>query len=351
MLVDIDRVWSFDRSEIQNSLGCYSSSYLEPYYRIGNLVEKINDEKFDIVVNLTQNFLSAFLMSLITAKDKWGMVAGLDGKLELTNDWFRKLNLEPKKVGRHYVDLLGKAVDERAYESLLNLKATDRGGYAAQQVLGNEKGFIAMQPLTSDPKKNWGVNNFAELTIELADKIKNQKFVWLGSNSEAEQLRPVHEEMLKMGIPVQLAICDLECAYGIVKSSRLLVTGDTAIKHLAAAARVKILEIAIGSSEFNFTGAYLADCLIVTSRQACAPCHHRVPCSRDQHHCAMDIKANLLGEIVNQWLSTGDIFKSDKAKFDMYKTMFTPGHQWQAIKIGGRGTSLEDIKSQRDIEL
>jgi len=196
MLVDVDRVWGFDRIEIQNSLGCYSSSYLEAYYRIGSLAEKINEEKFDLVVNLTQNFLSAFLISLLRAKDKWGMVSDLDGKLELTNDWFKKLNLEPKKVGMHYADLLGQAVDDRSYESQLKLKSTDRGDYAAQQILGNDTGFIVIQPLTSDPKKNWGVNNFAELTIELADKVQNQKFVWLGSRFEEDELKSAHEEML-----------------------------------------------------------------------------------------------------------------------------------------------------------
>lgn len=344
MLVDVDKVWGFDRNEIQASLGSYSSPYLEAYYRINKLVEKINGEKFDLIINLTQNFLSSYLVSILRAKEKWGMVSDLEGNIELTNDWFRKLNVETQKMGLHYVDLLGRAVDEGVYSTPLILKTTERGEYAANQLLGNNSGHIVLQPLTSDAKKNWGLNNFAELTIELADKIRNQKFIWLGSSAEAEQLEPVYQEMLKMGIPVQLAICDLECALSILKRSRLLITGDTAIKHMAAAVGTKILEVAIGSSDFVFTGAYLADCMIVTSRQPCAPCHHRLPCSREKHHCALDIKANVLSEIAKHWILQNDIYKSAQVKFEVYKTLFTPSQEWRAVKVGEKGTNYESVK-------
>lgn len=72
----------------------------------------------------------------------------------------------------------------------------------------------------------------------------------------------------------------------------MLVTLDTAIKHLATWTGTPIVEIALGSSNPNETGAYQEGALILKPQVPCAPCRHSSSCSQSSFVCQEDLSVN-----------------------------------------------------------
>lgn len=88
----------------------------------------------------------------------------------------------------------------------------------------------------------------------------------------------------------------------------ILVSLDTSIKHIAAAARCKVLEIALGSSDVAFTGVYKSESLVLRAKLPCSPCPHSSKCQQESHLCgdAMDPKVvgACIGYLLNSdWIS------------------------------------------------
>src|SRR6185437_6415211 len=81
----------------------------------------------------------------------------------------------------------------------------------------------------------------------------------------------------------------------LARVADVLVTGDTSIKHLAALTPIRIVEIALGSSDIERTGAYKDGSLIISSRESCVPCRHSAPCHRDHHACAAKLDPQAVG--------------------------------------------------------
>lgn len=305
LLPYVDRVIPFERELLQKGLGDANIPIFESYKRLELLLESLNAEQFDCAINLTHNRLSAWMMSLIDARIKTGLCFDPQGRVSFGSNWFRYLNHQVDAEGSevfHFSDVFRFALEldwesESATES--TLIETSNGRAEADQVLQalNSQNIIAVQPLTSDVKKNWGVHNFSSTIEFISKRYPQAEFVILGAPFERETLQPFVDELHAKKINAHLAILSLEGAFSLLKSSKLLLTGDTSIKHLACAAGTRVVEICVGSSDPFRTGAYRHGSVIIRSRETCSPCPHSKACYRERHACAERIPAEAVALI------------------------------------------------------
>ena len=281
----VDRYIHFDREMIQRGLGESGFNIMWSFMQVEELMNSLNAERYDLALNFTHNKLSGYLLGALEIPHKQGLYHSEGRFRGLDNRWIRYFNERfsgSQKSLFHYVELLGYSFD-------LPVQPQARGEKKKSK-------RILFQCLTSNEKKNWGLENFAQLkrTIELS--LVDYKVQILGASFEKETLLKVFAEK-------DLLICDLNEARRHLQESALLVTGDTSIKHLATQLGTPLVELVLGSSDGTKTGAFVKDARMLTTQVPCAPCGHAQACSQPSHLCAQDISVEKVFEAVWDELS------------------------------------------------
>lgn len=281
----VDRYIYFDREMIQRGLGEGGFNILWSFSQVQELVKSLDVEHYDMAFNFTHNKLSGYLLGALEIPVKKGLYHSEGRFRGLDNRWIRYFNERfagSQKSLFHYVELLGNSFD-------LPVQPQVRG-----EKKKNKR--ILFQCLTSNEKKNWGLENFAQLkrTIEVA--LVDYKVQILGASFEKETLLQAFAEK-------DLLICDLNEARRHLQDCALLVTGDTSIKHLAAQLGTPLVELVLGSSDATKTGAFIQGARMLTAQVPCSPCGHSQECSQPSHLCAQDITVEKVFEAVWDELS------------------------------------------------
>lgn len=350
----IDKFIEFDRDEIQHGLVQPSRPLLESFDRLSQFVSHINKIEIDLAVNLTQNSISAHLMCLIQAKEKLGLTTDAQGYSQFYSPWFKHLN-DIIEAGAetifHYSDIFYYALGLPRGEQSFALCETAAGTNELNEYLQTQEfqpgPKVVIQMLTSDKKKNWGEDNWFEMIKLFKTLTPAANFILLGAPSERPILEKMNSRLKHANVGAAVAILSLEGAYSLLLVSDLVVTGDTSIKHLAASAKVPILEISLGSSNLNKTGAYQKDALILKSTEKCAPCNHSQICHRERQFCAEGIAPEIVAmaackRLQNDWPALSLLANEYQDVVEMYKTQFLFTGVWRAenLKLQAETKSL-----------
>ena len=305
----IDKTIPFDREGLQKGLGSATAPMFGSYDRLDGFLENLDTENYDWVINLTHSRLSGWLMSLLSAKQKTGLCLDGEGRASFGSSWFRYLNSQVDVDGSevfHFTDVfrfaLGLDDDDMSRPALCE---TDSGHREADGFLAGSAsgGMIVVQALTSDPKKDWSLAKMADAITQTARVHPASEFAILGAPFEKDRLVPLVDRLVERGVRARLAILSFEGAFSLLKRSKLLITLDTSIKHLACAARTPVVEISIGSSDYHRTGAYLQGSIILQSKEACAPCTHSKACHRESHACSERLPSDVVAMVASEVLA------------------------------------------------
>ncbi|MGE3972899.1 MAG: glycosyltransferase family 9 protein [Bdellovibrionales bacterium] len=338
LLPYVDRFHFFDRNKIQESLALADRPLFESYDRLSDFLLPLQAENFDLVVNLTQNKLSGWLTSMISSKDKMGLHFRQDGVAQFGSPWFRHLNqwgLEITGPQFHFADIFynGAVGPQENYQ--FEVSETTKGQDEAKALCTSKK-YITVQLLTNDKKKNWHVDRFHQ-AIETFRKMNlDFEVLVLCSPAERKDVQLFVERFQdKM---VRTAECSLEGLFSLLKRSSLLLTGDTATKHLACAALTPIVELSIGSSHYFQTGSYLNDSLIIQSTEPCAPCHHSKDCPQKSHLCSERVPGDLVGLLcskllVKDWSGIKVISDEFTGYADVLRVAKVSSGHWTAVPL------------------
>ncbi|MEK7358557.1 MAG: glycosyltransferase family 9 protein, partial [Bdellovibrionota bacterium] len=270
-------------------------------------VERLNDENYDLAINLTHSRLSGWLMNVISVREKQGLVFDAHGRASFGSNWFRYLNTQVDADGTevfHFTDVFRFALKvDQIQARQPALEETIDGREECDAFLkdfGGGSNLVCVQALTSDEKKEWGLDRFEEAIKALANRAPTARIAILGAPSERQRLQSLIDGLNAAGVQARLAIVGFEAAYSLVKKAKLVISLDTSIKHLAACAGVPILEISLGSSDSYRTGAYADGSVIVKSKELCAPCVHSKPCHREKKFCAIGLPADAIAMIAGE---------------------------------------------------
>lgn len=285
----------FPRRLLQNLINNQNTSLFEPFYTLQNFVNELNKEKFYSVSNLTHNRISAYLMDQIQAHEKKGLTFSKDSILPMTNSWqvmFNKTFSENQRSPVHYLTALAKSIDSRIPQIL---PIQDR----------RNKNKVYLQAFTSDEKKNWPLNKWAELHTRLQKARPDLEFYFLAASNEVPKL--------SNWINPQFIIeCRLSEAREILKQAHFFISSDTSLAHLAAETRTPMLVLSIGSSDYTKTMPWLHGTWVLSSDVGCSPCRHTQACHQTTHVCADTLKVSTVLNVVAQTLL--DRFEMSVAK-------------------------------------
>lgn len=272
----IDNVYIFERDFCQRSIGESHFNKTWPYHHISELLENINLQNFDRVIDLSQSETSSRWMTFIESKHKIGVAYNSDKTKKLhcsDNYWIRNLHAIPQsKI--HFIDVFKKALG-------LSLDPLPQVLQQYPEQVGNKK-RIVLQTLSSDIKKNWPPVKWVQLIQKILKDFPDFEVIILSSPSELNQLQ---KNFACLADSVQILSTSMQEAYFLLKTARLLVTLDTAIKHLATWAGIPIVELALGSSNPDETGVYQEGAIILKSQVSCSPCRHSKPCAQSSFIC------------------------------------------------------------------
>lgn len=298
----IDQFHFFDRNGLQSGLGESETALLHSFDLLKETVDQLNSHKFERIYNFTHNNLSAWLMSLIDAKEKIGLTYDQAAQAHFGTNWFSYLNHQTEFEGKdvfHYSDIFQFSVTHSGKRSSLALKETVSGRAEASRLRSNRDDLVFIQALSSDPKKDWGVERWKRFVSEFSQFHKEATFMFLAAPNEASQLSLIVAELVASGIRAEVAVCSLEGALSLLQEGRLLITADTAIKHIASATQIPIVELCLGSSDPYRTGAYRDNVYIVKSKESCSPCVHSKGCHREKQFCAINTRTEAVVSIAS----------------------------------------------------
>lgn len=351
LLPDIGRVFTVPRELLQDGLVRADRPIFEPLDRLKSLVARLSSEKYDKVINLTQTKFSGYLAAAVEANEKIGMVINHRGQASFGSPWFRYLNSvigAGAERGFHYVDIF-------KFGSIGHIEAGSSIGAVANETEAGKRELdewlrhhsfgsgakILLQLFTSDKKKNWSMTAWIQAIESFRRSGRaaaGSQLIALGAPNERPMLEQFQKLAAEAKIGIEIATLSLQGVLSLMRVSDVLVTGDTSIKHLAALTSIRIVEIALGSSDIERTGAYKDGALIISSRESCVPCRHSAPCHRDHHACAQRLDSQAVGLAIakyveKDWASIHLLAHEYKEDMKFTRATIDPGGCWLPIAL------------------
>lgn len=342
LFTGVDRFIYFERNLYQESLTSVDQPVLEAFYRLDCQVRELKAQDYNLVVNLTQNRLSGYLCGAISTQESMGLKCDFQGAWSFGSPWFQYLNERSERRGEpmfHYCDIFSFGASGQSGWGSAYLRETSSGQKEAAPF---SAGALVIQLFTSDEKKNWGEDRWRDFLASLLQSAAidgGVPVVFLSSPQEREAVSTFVDSLKPLHLNTQMAVVSLAAAYSILKRARLLISGDTSIKHLAVAADCPVVELALGGSDPWRTGAYQEEAIILQPKTSCSPCVHSLPCGRAKKECAMDLDPHVVASVVaakltGQASEIEQIAEEQVSKLRVIRVLRSSANYWLGLEMG-----------------
>lgn len=299
LIPEVDHWHFIDRNEIQKILVEREQSPIRAFRQLEAVIADLNSRRFDLTLNATHNKVSVRIMDLLISKEKRGVALENGKKVPDQNKWQTYLNenfSEIKGSRFHYLEVLQRSLE-------LSFQLPVQGKKRRPKL-------ILIQLLTSDPKKNWGVEKFYELKKRIEAEFPQDQVFGICSPEEKDEVQKIFgwNEFLTP---------NLEEAALLLKEARLLITGDTSIQHLAAQQGCPVVSLFLGSADPIKTTPWQLDAWVIQGQAECSPCAHSSKCHQSSHVCGESISIQAVFALVEGVLKEKEIRISGSK---LYKT-------------------------------
>ncbi len=245
--------------------------------KIFTQLSEIKNQHWDEIINYSNDLIGAYLCSYL--KNSTDKVTGIhfnnERNIVSQNDWellFNDVLPTIRYSPVHFVDcyhkmagvalarqgdklLTGPEKNAQAAFAINNIKREQTGSEATAKVIG-------IQLKTASPTKDIPENTIIELIKSIKSNRELAPILLIAPNEEERELANRINTHFNGEIVVMEA--DLETVASILKNIDLLVTPDTAIKHIADLVGTSLLEISLGHAPFLKQGSYSQGSLILT---------------------------------------------------------------------------------------
>ncbi len=281
---NINHVWTFDKSDSKEDIRRLKSEILN----------KINANKYDVLVDLQNNLRSNLMLRGIAAKS-FGVNKNRFFKLMLVHTK-KKIKQASHVVDRYFdcASELGIMPDD------YGLEIFGETGEKIQRVHSDGATVkIGIAAGAQHFTKRWLPEHFTQLAELIANKFEAE-FQFFGSLPEQGTVRQITEKLNCKFEDYTGKLSLLESARKISECD-FFITNDTGLMHIAAACQVPIISI-FGSTvpEFGFY-PYKANHRIAQIELNCRPCTHigRESCPKGHFNCMKQLAPEIvLGEFM-----------------------------------------------------
>lgn len=274
-LKNVTNLFEIDRKEIitlkTNKL--FSDGFA--FEQLFNQLSEIKNQNWDQVINYSNDVVGAYLASYL--KDSCKQVIGVhynnNRNIVTQNEWelmFNDVLPVVKYAPLHFVDCYHKMTGATLVKEgpKLNTNASyNETAFNNINAVRREHGevnskIIGIQLKTADLAKDIPENTLHDLVKLIKKNAEMIPFLLIAPNDDerraAVEFNKTHNDEL---VVVE---ADLQAIASVLMNIDLLVTPDTAIKHIADLTDTPVLEISLGHAPFLKQGSYSKDALILT---------------------------------------------------------------------------------------
>lgn len=245
--------------------------------RLFNQLQSIKNQKWDEIINYSNDLIGAYICSYLKeSSDKIIGVHFNENRNVVTNsDWeilFNDVLPSVKYAPMHFVDcyhkmigvksnLIGEKIitDPAHNATVFSNMSTIRKGLSTAESASK---IIGLQLKTADANKDIPEETLTQL-IQLIRQ--NDEFIPVVLIAPTEEERKYAAAInQKFNNELVVIEADLRAVASVLMNLDILVTPDTAIKHIADLTETPVLEISLGYAPFLKQGSYSAGSLILT---------------------------------------------------------------------------------------
>jgi ADP-heptose:LPS heptosyltransferase len=276
-LKNITNIYYVDRKEIitlkTNQL--FSDGFaLEQLF---NQLQAVKNQKWDEIVNYSNDLIGAYICSYLKGStQKMTGVHFNESRNIITNsNWdilFNDVLPVVKFAPMHFVD---------CYHKMMGIKSNREGEKLITNATHNSTAFNNINTIRKNLAASGHVSKIigiqlktSELSKDLPEKTIIELIKLINNNSELipiiliaptdEERKYANEINLQFNNDIVIVEADLLAVTSVLLNIDLLITPDTAIKHIADLTETPVLEISLGHAPFLKQGSYSAGSLILT---------------------------------------------------------------------------------------
>ena len=282
----VDEIVAIDYDALRKVASDRSITVLEVVAKAEALLAPLLGRTFRAAVNLTHSRTSAYLMSLLDARETFGTLMTRSGHRVIRHPWMLFLynfGMNKQIAPFNLVDIyaLGGGVPIHRERIPLSLRVGPEAEEWAEEFLrertSGDGPLVAIQSTASDAHKMWHPSSFIRSCRILRDAV-GARFLFLGSREERELVEKVHAAVDAPGSVVAAGETDLPQLCALLRRADLMITNDTGPMHLAAAVGTPVVSFAIGPVYYSNTGPYGEGHVVFQPKASCAPCSFHVRC-------------------------------------------------------------------------
>ncbi|MFH1612273.1 MAG: lipopolysaccharide heptosyltransferase II [bacterium] len=261
---NLSNIFVFRRTKLFRSLFCIKKDLKEIFSLIKNLRKCTYDISFDF-----QGLLrSVIFLYLVPSKYKIGKNRWLFLSKNILSSSLSSIN-----AIEGYLDLLrsiGLNPKDKKTEIFLSLEdekfASD---FLTKHKILKDDLLIIFNLGTRWQTKTWALENFIELSKMLIN-VFDAKIILTGSKSE-QKLSETLKKQVNKNIYIATGDTTLLQLAGLIKKTKIFITGDTGPMHIAAAMGTKIIAL-FGPTDPQRTGPYGEQHFVIKKNLQCSPC-------------------------------------------------------------------------------
>ena len=311
LMKGFDNCFEFDKDEAARRIAD-GIDPLEAYQHMESFVALLERDHYDLVINLTCDRMSAYLLSATPAVSYSGLVAAGNDQRVIKGAWgnylYSATQAENRKLNRiNLVDIFSRLGGVKPDGLPVELHETTAGRDFAERFISEQDlagtTLVGLQMGASDAVRCWPLESFARLS-DLLQSRPGVRTVLFGSPGEKALADRAAARMERPPINM-VGATGIQELFSLVKRCSILVTNDTGTMHFAAAGGTPAVMLSVGPAFFYGTGPYSAGNLALQPRIGCSPCRYDFVCTNplcssiitvDAVHAACRF---MLGEPVN----------------------------------------------------
>lgn len=265
------------------------------------LAKKLRREGYDISVDFQNNKWTHLLAFLSGAAQRYGFARGrLAFLLNRPDHGFN--SVEPPV--KHQFRILSK-LGIPVYEDTLELHPSDVSEKKAAEWFenaGTSKTIgLVVGSSPAWPTKRWPIENFQQLADRLT--AKGMRVVLIGSPEDAALVKDFRKNPLVTDLTGKTSLEDL---VSVMKRVDVLVTGDTAPLHVAAAVRTRLVSL-FGPTDPRRHMPPALDATVLMRHLQCQPCYSGRCKNAETLACLRKISVDEVWDAVSRQLSISTV--------------------------------------------
>ena len=237
---------SLDVREILSPLISEKPDLDRTFENVSHCVEKLKEQNYDRVINLSFSPLSSYLVHALQVRDTSGYSRHSDGFLAIEGDASCYFYAQVGPTSRNRVHLF----DLMAQVSGVEPNAEDFN-FASPSFVRDER--IVFHLGASETTKTFSSEKWFQIIKYVAARFSGQVYL-VGTKSEKESLSSVFASGLPENVVNAMGKTSLADLVSLIGSSKLLVGGDSAPVHVSTLVQTPVVNFSLPTVNFFETG-------------------------------------------------------------------------------------------------